>query len=141
MREDLVFDPVRSQLDGQARALLEGLAQTGLEPRPDATLQKRDGWTVLVICFPSPASQELPPGLSECDRHCLSMLGQAQQPVSAKWIRRELERQRIEVYGIATVKRSLSKLKKLKLVLSSRKRPRGYSLANHLPLFDHPSPR
>ena len=39
-----------------------------------------------------------------------------------------MERRGIAIYGEATVKRSLAKLKRQGLVRNSRKAPRGYSL-------------
>src|SRR4051794_1931653 len=80
-----------------ARALLAALAQTGKPPDPVAALQIGQGWSVVVIAFPTPARQAIPPGLSECDRDCLVLLAQAPQPVPASRIRKELEAKNIAI--------------------------------------------
>jgi Fe2+ or Zn2+ uptake regulation protein len=78
---------------------------------------------------------EIAPDLTECDRHCLTLLATQQRPISCYQLCKELESRGIGVWGIATVKRSLARLKRLGAVANSRKRPRGYYLPEKQSLF------
>ena len=83
--------------------------------------------------YPSAAGEGLA-GLSRCERDCLELLPQEKEPLPAKLIRRDLEARRFGRYSVATIKRALSRLRRLKAVANSRKAPRGYYLAEALPL-------
>ena len=89
---------------------------------------------MLLVAFGTPPGEEVA-GLTECDRDCLALLAQACEPLSAARVRRELEGRGIGIWGIATVKRSLARLKRIELIHNSRHSPRGYDLAENLPLF------
>jgi hypothetical protein len=58
-----------------------------------------------------------------------------ERPLSCYKLCKELEHRNIGVWGIATVKRSLGKLKRLGVVLNSRRPPRGYYLPEKQSLF------
>jgi hypothetical protein len=131
-------DTLLALLMGHARACLAEVRQAG-ETRPEAVLHENAGWTILLTVFPTPTSNELP-GLTECDRACLVLLAQAQEPLSGYRARKELERRQFGIFGLATVKRSLARLKRLGLICNSRRRPRGYALPSTLPLFLHREP-
>src|SRR4051812_12916119 len=109
-------DPVRALGATCAREYLQALQGTGEAPRPDAAVQSGGGWTVLVIAFPPPAGGGAPPGLTPCDRDCLALLAQVSEPLSGARVRRELKKRGLPAWSIATVKRSLAKLKRLGLV-------------------------
>ena len=126
-------DRVRSLVIGQAHLLLGDLLKAGDAPRAEAARLCGEGWAVEVRVYPSAAGEGLA-GLSRCERDCLELLGQAKEPMPAKLIRKELEARRFGRYSIATVKRALSGLRRLKAVANSRKSPRGYYLAEALPL-------
>jgi hypothetical protein len=85
--------------------------------------------------FPAAKEGDSPPELTQCDRDCLTLLAMQQCPISAYKMCKEIEHRGIGVWGIATVKRSLSRLKRRGLVANSRKRPRGYYLPEKRPLF------
>jgi hypothetical protein len=127
-------DPVRALVARSAQSCLDDLFRSGQAPRPEPVLRSSAGWTVLVVAYPTPdgfpALQ-----LSDCDQDCLSLLAQARSPLPAVRIRRELEERGLGVWGIATVKRSLARLKRLRLVGNSRRSPRGYSLEENAPLL------
>ncbi len=99
-------------------------------------MQQGGGWTVLLLAMPT-APRNLLLELTLCDRDCLGLLAQAQQPLSAARVRRQLEVQNIAIWAEITVKRSLAKLRRLGLLANSRKSPRGYWLLGNFPLFLH----
>jgi hypothetical protein len=76
---------------------------------------------VVVIVTPAAPGDGLD-NLTQCDRDCLALLAQATAPMPGVRVRKELEDRHISVWGVATVKRSLSRLRRLKLV-SNSKRP------------------
>src|SRR5947199_298021 len=80
-------------------------------PQPATALHTAAGWTVLLLVFPT-SGGDGEPGLTACDRDCLGLLTQAKEPLSGVRVRAELERRGIAVYGEATVKRSLAKLRR-----------------------------
>jgi len=127
-------DRVRPLVSGHAEACLQGLRHSGQPPRPEAVVRTGGGWTVLLVAFGTPPG-EAAAGLTDCDRDCLALLAQARQPLSAVRVHRELEQRGIGIWGIATVNRPLARLKRMELVHNSRHSPRGYYLAENLPLF------
>jgi hypothetical protein len=132
--EQAQAEKVRPVLDAHAQACLAALEGSGHAPQPEVVLRAGAGWTLLLIASPTqPEGKEF--GLTACDRDCLSLLAQTQEPLSGVRARRELERRRIGIYGVVTVKRSLAKLKRLGLISNSPTSPRGYYLPESLPLF------
>lgn len=87
-----------------------------------------------MAVFPTPAADK-DPALTECQRDILALLAQTSEPLSAMRVRRELERSKIGVYSLSTVKRSLARLRKRTLIINSRRGSRGYSLTDKRPLF------
>ena len=133
----LSADRVRSLVIGHAHSCLGALLQAGGEPRPEAAACADAGWTVVVIAYPTPAGDGSP-GLSPCERDCLTLLARVQEPLPAARVRKEMERSGLAVHAEITVKRSLARLKRLGLVDASRTGKRGYFLPDHGPLFRHP---
>jgi hypothetical protein len=129
---------ILSVVQGCAGACLRDLASAPDAPRAEAALESSGGWAVLAVAFPVPADPGIP-YLTDCDRDCLALLGQVTEPLSGARACRELEQRGLGVYGLATVKRSLSRLKRLGLLVNSRRSPRGYSLVSPLPLFRRPA--
>jgi hypothetical protein len=117
-------DRLRLRVIIHAHQCLQDLQKLDMVPQPEAVLCSGGGWTVLLVTYPTPAGAD-PSGLSDCDRDCLCLLAQVSRPLSAARVRNELEK-RGRIWGIATVKRSLAGMKRLKLVCNSRRRPRGY---------------
>jgi hypothetical protein len=113
---------VRSLVVEQAEDCLARLQTTGETLRPEAVIRTGGGWTVCLLAYPTSTGDE-PPGLTPCDRDCLALLAQVQEPLSGVRARRELEKRGIGIYGVATVKRSLAKLKRMGLVTNSRTAP------------------
>lgn len=103
-------------------------------PHTATATASANGWTVLVIACPAPVADSTP-GLTQCDRDCLTLLAQAAEPLSGVCVRRELEKRGIGVWGLITVKRSLAKLRRLGLVSNARKGARGYFLPEAAPLL------
>jgi hypothetical protein len=116
-----------------ARDCLGELVRARDVPRPEVAACAEGGWSVLLLAFPS-CSGERVTGLSECDRDGLFLLSQAQEPLSAPRVCRELEKSGKLHAGI-TVKRPLRYLTALGAVGRSEKKPRGYFLRDHGPLF------
>src|SRR5262245_22831717 len=128
------IDRVRCLVQSHADACLADLAASGCIPRPPESHRlTASGWSVLVIAMAAPVDA---PDLTECDRACLTLLAGLSQPISGVLARRELEKRGIGIFGLATVKRSLARLKRLDLVCNSRHRKRGYYLPDNLPLFN-----
>jgi hypothetical protein len=67
-------------------------------------------------------------GLTDCERDCLRLLARTAEPLSGVRVRNQLESQGLGIYGLATVKRCLARLKKRGVLTNSKRRPRGYSL-------------
>jgi hypothetical protein len=93
---------------------------------------------VVVLAYPTPAGDRAQ-ALTPCERDCLTLLGRAQEPLSAAQVRTELEKRGLAIHAEITVKRSLARLKRLGLVGSSRTGHRGYFLPDHGALFRQPS--
>jgi hypothetical protein len=132
------LNKVRSPVKGYALACLHDLQSVADPPRTEMALESAGGWSVLTVAFAALPGADVP-GLRDCDRDCLALLAQAAAPLSGVRVRRELERRHLGNYGLATVKRSLARLKRLGLLVNSRRSPRGYSLAADLPLFRRPA--
>jgi hypothetical protein len=124
---------VRSLVGGEAHILLGDLLKAGDAPRLESARLSAEGWTVEVRAFPSSPGEGLE-GLSRCEQGCLDLLQQHRAPLPAKLIRKELETRKLGRYSIATVKRALGRLRKLKVISNTRKAPRGYYLVASLPL-------
>src|SRR5262249_37520524 len=126
-------EKVRALLCDPARACLTALQEAEHTPQPAAALHTSAGWTVLLLCSPTSVGVEVA-GLRTSARDCLGLLARVRESLSGVRVRAELERRGIAIYGEATVKRSLAKLKRQGLVRNSRKTPRGYSLPATLSL-------
>jgi len=87
-------------------------------PTPGAAVEVGEGWTVLLVAVPTPPADRHA-GLSECERDCLTLLAQANEPLSGCRTRTELRR--------------------LGVVANSRHRPRGCYLPDCPPLFRRPT--
>jgi hypothetical protein len=57
------------------------LAQANETPRPEAAVEAGGGWSVLVLAYPVLPGEDTPV-LTDCDRDCLALLAQAQEPLS-----------------------------------------------------------
>src|SRR4051794_29121406 len=91
-------DKVRALVSANAQECLAGLAQAGEAPRPEAAIREGEGWTVLVLAYPT-VPGDGPPGLTDCDRDCLALLAQAREPLSAARARRLLEKSGIGIHA------------------------------------------
>jgi len=89
---------------------------------------------VLVVVAASRPGDD-PPGLNPCGKDILALLATAEEPLSGERIRKEMEKQGIGVHAQITVKRTLARLRKEKVVSNSRRAPRGYFLPERLPLL------
>src|SRR5262249_39593167 len=108
-------NPVRRDVVAHAEGCAGSLAAAGQRPQPEAAVRTGGGWTVLALAHPPPDGAGHV-GLTDCDVDCLSLLAQTRAPLSAERVCRGLEKHRIGVYGIATVKRALARLKRMGLV-------------------------
>jgi len=125
---------VQSLLDEHARACLAEFLESQDKPRPVVSIIRSPNATVIVAAF-SPLPDHDAPDLTECDQAILTLLAGRNINVPARRIRNELETRGLYVCSLDTIKRSLCKLKALRLVVSSKKKPRGYHLPDDLPLF------
>lgn len=115
-------DTAASALD----ALVRAVPTAPPDAQPLVASRMVNGWAVLVVAAPL-----LPPeaaALTECEKDCLVLLARAGVPLSGLRCHRLLDREDIGVWGVATVKRALARLKRRGLVNGSRFSPRGYSL-------------
>jgi hypothetical protein len=126
------MDKAGSLASGHAGLILDDLLNSNAVPAPTAATVSAAGWCVTVVIAPQSPGEGVA-GLTDCDRDCLALLDSADQPLSAARIRDELERRGEAIHGLITVKRSLAKLRRMKLVSNSRKSPRGYFLPERLP--------
>jgi Fe2+ or Zn2+ uptake regulation protein len=132
-------DRVRVLIGRCARDCLGDLVRAGVVPRPEVAICAEAGWSVLLLlAFPSCPTERVR-GLSACDRDCLFLLSRAEEPLSASRVCRELEK-RGKLHAGITVKRSLRHLTAIGAVGHCEKKPRGYCLRDHGPLF-RPSAR
>jgi hypothetical protein len=134
-QESAALNKIQVLVRAHAQECLADLLQAGCVPRPEVGLEGGGGWLLLLIATPAPPGGEVP-GLTDCDRACLALLAQVHEHLSAGRVRRELERRRIAIHGLSTVKRSLAKLRlRLGLIGNSRRSPRGYYVPANAPLF------
>src|SRR5262245_59417263 len=73
-------EKVRPVVCDHADSCLADLAATRASPCAEAAIRAASGWTVFVIAFPTPNGDEAP-GLTECDRDCLTLLAQVREPL------------------------------------------------------------
>jgi len=135
--EQAQAETVRPVVSNHAQACLTGLQQTGERPRAEAALRAGQVWGVLVIAFPTQEEGEGERPPTQCEQDCLALLAQAGKPLSGVRVCRELDKRGLGVYGVATVKRALARLKRKGLISKSRTSPRGYFLPEALPLYQH----
>ncbi len=106
--------PVDALVAAHARACLADLLAASDVPQTVTAVQQGKGWAVLVVAVPATLGESLPE-LTACDRDCLGLLAQAQEPLSAARVCRELDRRNLAIWAEITVKRSLAKLRRLGL--------------------------
>lgn len=135
MADHAGVDQVLSIVRGHAEQCLAELIAAG-EKQSEAVVEERAGLTLLLILFPTPTSLRQP-GLTPCERACVTILAQAKkgQVLSTPQIRDEIEAQQLGIWGETTVKRALRQLRHLGLICSSRRKPKGYWLENRSELF------
>lgn len=129
------INPLSSLTDGYARSLLDDLQKAGTEPRARVCTLTLGGWKGRVEVSPAPPA-ELVPGLNPCGRAVLTLLWDAEGPLSVERVREALEDRKLGLFGEVTVRRALRLLhREHKVVCLSTHRPRGYYLPQRLPLF------
>jgi hypothetical protein len=134
-----VPDRLSAILRAHVHALLAELADAGVVPQPDVASGRGADWRALLLVLPNSPGRPLPP-LTGCDRDCLAVLGRAGEPLSAARVRRALRDGTLGVrrrWGLATVKRSLARLKADGWIRNARTGRRGYYLET-CPLFQPP---
>jgi hypothetical protein len=129
----LSFDRAACLTSSAVAAILDDLQATQETPHAAAATGGARGWSVVVIVTPAAPGDGLD-HLTQCDRDCLALLAQCSLPVPVVRVRKLLEQRGIGVWGEATVKRSLSRLRRLKLVSNSRSGQRGYFLPESSPI-------
>jgi hypothetical protein len=143
MSEQKPGDDAQSLVDKHARACLADFLHVEGGSCPAVAITRCPGATVIVAAFP-PVPDHDAPDLSECDQAVLTLLAGRTINVPAPRIRDELETRGLYVCSLDTIKRSLRKLKGLRLIVSSKRKPRGYHLPDDIPLFlfrdDKPRP-
>jgi hypothetical protein len=100
-------DRIASLVNGHAETCLAELKEAGAIPRPASAVADGGGWVVLTMAFPAPPAFTVPPGLPECDTHCLTLLVLKRDAgrLSADRIRKDLERLRIGVHRVPAARR------------------------------------
>jgi hypothetical protein len=127
------FDRAACVASSVVGTILDNLHAIQEPPHAAAACGSAHGWSVVVIFTPAALGDGLD-GLTQCDRDCLALLAQTIVPLPGVRVRKELENRHIGVYGVATVKRSLSRLRRLKLVSNSKRGQRGYFLPESSPI-------
>jgi hypothetical protein len=126
---------VREVTCAHAESCLATLQEAAKVAQPEAVLRAAGGWSVLLIAFPTPKDEQGDVCLSECEKACLALLGQFSEPVPGLRACAELERRGLGIFGEATVKRALARLKNLGLIANARTKRRGYFLPESSPLY------
>jgi hypothetical protein len=127
------FDRAACLASGAVSSILDDLHATNESPHAAAATGVAHGWSVVVIVTPAAPGDGLD-HLRQCDRDCLALLAQCSVPVPVVRVRKLLEQRGIGVWGEATVKRSLARLRRLGLVSNSRRGQRGYYLPESSPI-------
>jgi hypothetical protein len=125
---------VQSLVDKHARACLAEFLRAETGSGPVVSIVRSPGATVVVAAF-SPLPDHDAPDLTECDQAVLTLLAGKHITFPAQRIRDELETRGLYICSLDTIKRSLRKLKGLRLIVSSKRKPRGYHLPDDIPLF------
>jgi hypothetical protein len=128
------LDKAASLACGYAGLILDDLLNSKDTPGHAAAVVASAGWTVLVVVAASRPGEGVP-GLNPCGKDILALLATAQEPLSGERICRQMEKQGIGVHAQITVKRTLARLRKARVVSNSRRSPRGYFLPERLPLM------
>ncbi len=134
MSEQQLGDRVQSLVDKHARDCLAEFLRAERGSGPVVSIVRVPAATVVVAAF-SPLPDHDAPDLTECDQAVLTLLAGRTINVPAPRIRDELETRGLYVCSLDTIKRSLRKLKGLRLIVSSKRKPRGYHLPDDIPLF------
>jgi Fe2+ or Zn2+ uptake regulation protein len=135
------IDELRSLTLGYARQFLDDLLNLNLIPRPDGVVILEGGWRIQLIVRPSKPGEGVS-GLTQVDHDILEFLATCQKPLTGKKLKKALEKHYGGAYAEITVRRSLKKLVKLKLIANARGTGVcGYYLRNHFPLFHLPVPK
>jgi hypothetical protein len=127
------FDRAACLATGAASSILDDLKVTSESPHSASATASAHGWSVVVIVTPAAPGDGLD-HLTRCDRDCLALLAQATAPLSGRRVRKEMEGRGVGVWGLVTVKRSLAKLRRLRLVSNSKRGQRGYFLPETSPV-------
>jgi hypothetical protein len=77
MEQQEPADKVRWYVTSHAEECVQNLQETGESPRAEAAVRTVGTWTVLVAAFPTPTTNGVPLGMTECDHNCLALLAQA----------------------------------------------------------------
>jgi hypothetical protein len=133
---DQAIDRAGSLVAGYAHQILADLLRSGDVPHAEAASCAEKGWRVLVVACPAPP-ESVVPDLTPCERRCVELLAAADGPMSAERVYLALKRQGLRFHRI-TFKRALARLHGLGVLRNSRHKPRGYSFAEALPLFQQP---
>src|SRR4051794_14864263 len=130
----VAFDRAASLASAYALQAVEDLHAGKDMPHAAAGTATAHGWSVVVIVTPAAPGDGLD-HLTQCDRDCLALLAQATAPLSGHRVRKAMEGRGVGVWGLVTVKRSLAKLRRLRLVSNSRRGQRGYFLVETAPII------
>jgi hypothetical protein len=117
-----------------AESCLTTLQQAFTLAQVEAVLRAAESWSVLLIAFPTPKHEHENVCLTDCEQACLGLLAQLSEPIPGLRACAELERRGLGIYGEATVKRALARLKNLGLIANARTKRRGYYLPESSPL-------
>jgi hypothetical protein len=126
---------IREVTRAHAESYLAALHDAAQVAQAEAVLRAAGVWSVFLIAFPTPKDAQAEVCLSECEKSCLALLAQLTEPISGLRACAELERRGLGIFGEATVKRALARLKKLGLIANARQKRRGYYLPESAPLF------
>ena len=125
---------VREAICQHVQSCLTLLQEAGSAAQVEAVLRAAGDWSVLLIAFPTPKNQSDGVCLSDCEKACLGLLAQLREPISGLRACAELEQRGLGIYGEATVKRALARLKNRGLIANARSHRRGYYLPEASPL-------
>jgi hypothetical protein len=128
---------VREEISQHLRSCLTILREAGMVAQVEAVLRVAGDWSVLLIAFPTPKNQYVDVCLSDCEKACLALLAQLSEPISGLRACGELERRGLGIFGEATIKRALARLKNRGLIANARTKRRGYYLPETSPLHRH----
>jgi hypothetical protein len=135
MPEQPEQDPTLRLAEEYILAFADALARLDTPPRQHRIRLQTAGCSITLSVSPVGAGAPSPVGQTECEEACLTLLAQLRgEPISGRRAVKEMERRGIGIFGEATVRRALRRLKQDGEICGCRQGRPGYFLPTALPI-------